>query len=243
MLRGVEWPEGWVERCRAEFDAVLDDFMARTPPTRGPNRYYMNVPAVEPFLTPLSEPRTNAVLAHMLGKEFVVENLGSDTPLGVGSEFQAFHQDGVQAEAPEMRRALGHRDQPLELDLPQRPDEPWTLIANVALAPVTAAEGPFEIVPFSQSLSVEETEQQLLEGKLVVEQVCPLSAGDVVLRNPHTVHRGSPALADGQPRPSLAYIYTRPSHFATWSLRTHSVSEHIVRELSPAAQHMLRMVP
>jgi hypothetical protein len=249
VLRGVRWPDGWLEHCRAEFDAVLEEFASRSPPTRGPARYYMNVPAVQPFLQPLSEPRTNAVLGRMLGEGFTVENMASDTPLGLGSVYQDFHQDGVSLEGAEMRRSLGHRaafhgnELPETLELPQRPDAPWTLIANVGLGAVSALDAPFEIVPCSQELSVEETELRLQAGQLHVEQVFPLSAGDVVIRNPHTVHRGSPAAVGAEPRPSLAYIYTRPSHFATWGLRTHAISERVVCELDPTAQRMLRMLP
>jgi hypothetical protein len=236
VLRGVEWPPGWLERCRDDFGTVLDAFAARSPPNRGPHRYYMNVPPVPPFLQPLSEPRTNAVVSRMLGEDFVVENLASDTPLGLGSAYQDFHQDGCSQEMVQTRHTLGHRSEALQLDLPQRMSTPWTLIANIGLEPVTAAEGPFEIVPYSHDLSVDVTERRLREGSLRVERLCPLAAGDVVIRNPHAVHRGSPATTAGRPRPGLAYIYTTSPCFATWGLRTHAVSERVVRELEPLTQ-------
>ena len=239
VLRGAMGGE-WAARCRTEFDAVLSDFAAHTEPNRGPARYYMNVPPVQPFLDPLAEPRTNAILGAMLGDDFVVENLASDTPLGTGSEAQLFHQDGVQL--PDIRLKLGHRTEPLELEAPQMPTAPWTLIANVALSDITEQDGPFMIVPGSQALSVEETERRLEAGTLALEPVCPMRAGDIFVRNPHCVHRGSASERDAR-RPMLAYIFTKPSHFASWSLRTHAISERVLGSLEPDVQRMLRMIP
>ena len=82
-------------------------------------------------------------------------------------------------------------EEPLELEAPQIPTEPWTLIANVALSDITEQDGPFMIVPGSQALSVEETERRLEAGTLALEPVCPMRAGDIFVRNPHCVHRGS----------------------------------------------------
>jgi hypothetical protein len=42
----------------------------------------MNVPPIQPFLGPLSEPRTNAILGAMLGEEFVVEKYGAPQTWG-----------------------------------------------------------------------------------------------------------------------------------------------------------------
>jgi hypothetical protein len=104
LLRGAMGTE-WVAATLREFSNVLNDFASRTRPNRGPRRYYMNVPPLPPFLGPLAEPRTHAVLEAMLGAGFVVENLASDTPMGVGSEAQALHQDGVQS--ADIRLKLG----------------------------------------------------------------------------------------------------------------------------------------
>ena len=90
--------------------------------------------------------------------------------------------------------------------------------------------------------SVEETERRLEEGTLALEPVCPMRAGDIFVRNPHCVHRGSASERDAR-RPMLAYIFTKPSHFASWSLRTHAISERVLGSLEPDVQRMLRMIP
>ena len=41
----------------------------------------------------------------------------------------------------------------------------------------------------------------------------------------------------------LAYVFTKPSHFASWSLRTHAISERVLGSLEPDVQRMLRMIP
>lgn len=128
--------EGYIDSARSTFLDVLDTFAATTEPNRGPARYYMNVPMAPPFLGPLEHPGIQAICEALLGEDVRVENLASDTPLGLGSSFQEFHRD------------CGND--------PKQEQDIWTLVVNINLSDVTADMGPFEIVPSTAHTDITE---------------------------------------------------------------------------------------
>lgn len=207
----------WLQRCQDEFLDVLDRFAARTEPNRGTRRYYMNVPPAEPFLAPLEHPDIVAVCSGYLGPDFVLENLGSDTPLGTGSDYQPLHRDQQSFE------------------------EIHSLVVNIALSEQTLEHGPFEIIPGTMEADLKETKKRLKAGQEQVLQLA-LKRGDFMIRDPRTLHRGSPSRSS-EPRPSLAYIFTKAKHSRIWGLQTKAISEEQATRLSPRAQEILAAIP
>ena len=210
---------GWVHTCHDAFMGVLRHFVAGTEPNRGPNRYYMNVPPAEPFLVPLEHPDILVVIEALLGEDFLLENLGSDTPLGVGATHQDYHRD------------TGND--------PQGAEDIWSLIANVALTDVTAADGPFEIVPGTAQGEIPDCLPVWPEKPVPVL----MKAGDVMIRDPRAVHRGSPSHSPSA-RPALAYIFVRAGRLNSWGLgRATPFAHDVVDRLSERGQRLLEGSP
>ena len=63
---------------------------------RGPYRHYIDLPAVLPFARVVSAPLVAAIVHRLLGPHAAADRLASDTPLGVGSVYQAVHLDVAQ---------------------------------------------------------------------------------------------------------------------------------------------------
>ncbi len=61
---------------------------------RGPGRYYVTLPFAEPFADPsiFADDDVMAVMELLLGKDIVMPQLATDTPLK-GSEYQDIHRD------------------------------------------------------------------------------------------------------------------------------------------------------
>ena len=211
----------WVGSTKDTFMDVLGRFASTTEPNRGPARYYMNVPMAPPFLTPLEHPGIQAVCEAVLGEGAVVENLASDTPLGLGSTFQEFHRD------------CGND--------PKEEREIWTLVVNVNLTDVSADMGPFEIVPTTAQTDIAEVaaafgqhdrstgEPLPFPGAEAAAEAAAAAApfpapvpllarkGDILIRDPRVVHRGTLSYST-EPRPALAYIFVPGDRANSWGL-------------------------
>lgn len=96
-------PPAWVDACAAAFHSRLDSHIARIgasdPATRnrGAHRHYIDLPLCTPFVEITDQPMLGAVLGRLFGQEAAAERFASDTPLGVGSEYQSVHLDVGQA--------------------------------------------------------------------------------------------------------------------------------------------------
>ena len=241
--------EGWLDSTREAFMGVLQRFADTTEPNRGPNRYYMNLPPTAPFLAPCEHPGIQQVLAAVLGDDFLVENLASDTPLGPGSAFQEFHRDG--GNDPQL---------PKGAEPPPGLDGVWTLVVNVNLDDVSDDMGPFEIVPGTPTTEIDSIAkahgQHTRDGETTVDAPANAAAaqrafpsrrltaakGDIIVRDNRIVHRGTRSTAeDARPRPALAYIYVRGDRGNSWGLgkgKNKRIHTEALSALSPRAQRM-----
>ena len=116
LLRGV-LPPAVVAEMRAAFEpelaALVEGRRPRKPneasgdgstpnrngypdgPNRGPERWFMSAELRQPYLAVLEAQPLLALMASVFGDEDVaLTNIGSDTPLGVGSIHQEWHQVG-----------------------------------------------------------------------------------------------------------------------------------------------------
>lgn len=227
---------------------MLQRFADTTEPNRGPNRYYMNVPMAPPFLGPCEHPGIQQVVGAVLGEDFLIENLASDTPLGPGSAFQEFHRDG--GNDPQL---------PKGAEPPPGLGGVWTLVVNVNLDDVSDDMGPFEIVPGTPTTDIASIAQahgqHTRQGEKIVEATDAAEArrkfpsrrltarkGDIVLRDNRVVHRGTPSTAkDAPPRPVLAYIFVRGDRGNSWGLgkgKNKRIHAGALATLSPQARRM-----
>ncbi|MFL5783251.1 MAG: phytanoyl-CoA dioxygenase family protein [Bacteriovoracaceae bacterium] len=191
--------------------------------SRGSNRYYVSFPFEMPFADPefYEDGDILAIVEGLVGKRFVMCQLASDTPLK-GSVYQDIHRD-----CPPLFPEEG-------IETPM-----FQLAVNFPLVDVTPENGPLEIIRGTHMLSRDQGLDLVESNKAKIEQL-EMKAGDVLIRDVRTLHRGTPNHTD-VPRPMVVLGYSR-----SW-LHRPEVSINIPREeyekLSPNAKAMLRFNP
>jgi ectoine hydroxylase-related dioxygenase (phytanoyl-CoA dioxygenase family) len=190
---------------------------------RGPGRYYVTLPFVEPFADPevYEDDDVLGVVRGLVGEDATLVQLATDTPL-LGSEYQDVHRD-----APPLFPEWG------------RETPPFQLAVNFPLVDVTLENGPFEVARATHMLSKEEGLRRIEAGSARLEPLL-LRAGDVMIRDVRGLHRGTPNRTR-VPRPMVVVGYSR-----RWLLRP-EVSIRVPRAalgtLSERARYLLRFNP
>ena len=213
------------EKWNEAFLPLLNEHVKRkgTLENRGAERYYVTLPFDNPFAdeTVFADPDVLAIVERLLGKDFTMVQLATDTPL-LGSDYQDIHRD-----APPL--------------FPELIDETpaFQLAVNFPLVNVTPENGPFEVARGTHRVAKEEGLRMIESGAAPLEPVC-LNLGDVMIRDVRGLHRGTPNTTD-EPRPMVVIGYSR-----RWLFRP-EVSIHIPRDvwekLSGRSQYMLRFNP
>jgi ectoine hydroxylase-related dioxygenase (phytanoyl-CoA dioxygenase family) len=192
VLRRLLDPALMEEWARA-FAAVIADRSHR-PGGLAPReqaRYYVTLPWEAPFANPevFAHPAILAVLERVLGSKFVMVQLGADTPL-YGSEYQPIHRDFPPLFSDEFITPL------------------YALAVNFPLVEVTKDRAPFEMARGTHRMPKADGLARLARGELAMERFL-MKPGDVMIRSPLALHRGTPNLTD-TPRPMVVVGYVRP---------------------------------
>jgi ectoine hydroxylase-related dioxygenase (phytanoyl-CoA dioxygenase family) len=220
ILRGVFAPS-LVERWAQAFQALFAERQAR-PGGLAPReqaRYYLTLPWTAPFADEavFANPAILGVLNRVFPQEYAMVQLGADVPLK-GSDYQEIHRDY----------------RPLFTDATVTPL--YALAVNFPLVDVTSENGPFEQARGTHLLPREEALQKVASGEIPMETF-PLQRGDVMIRTPLALHRGTPNRTDA-PRPMVVMGYVMH-----W-LHTPKVDLTLPRDyydrLPPNLQKMLR---
>jgi ectoine hydroxylase-related dioxygenase (phytanoyl-CoA dioxygenase family) len=158
---------------------------------RGPSRYYVTLPFVEPFADPeiFENDVIMAIVEKLVGKDGVMCQLATDTPLE-GSDYQEIHRD-TQLLFPETGKET----------------PPYQLAVNFPLVDVTLENGPFEVARGTHMLSKAEGLEMIESGQVKIEPIC-LKRGDVMIRDVRHLHRGTPNHTS-TPRPMVVIGYSR----------------------------------
>jgi ectoine hydroxylase-related dioxygenase (phytanoyl-CoA dioxygenase family) len=191
--------------------------------SRGSNRYYVTFPFTMPFADPtiFEDPDILAILEQLVGKDFVMCQLASDTPT-LGSDFQSIHRDCPPL-FPE-----------LETETPM-----YQLALNFPLVDVTKDNGPLDIIRGTHMMTREQGMELVDQGKAKIESIA-MDLGDVMIRDVRTLHRGTPNRTQ-EPRPMVVIGYSR-----SWLHRPEvsiDIPRHEFEKLSDTAKHMLRNNP
>lgn len=219
------FPPSILTAWREAFSPLLEDHIKREGhlANRGPSRYYVTLPFAAPFAEPrlFEDEDLLAILEHLVGKDFVMCQLATDTPL-LGSEYQDVHRD-----TPPLFPEWG------------RETPPYQLAVNFPLVDMTPENGPVEIARGTHMMSREEGLKRLEAGEVALEPVL-MRLGDVMIRDVRGLHRGTPNRSR-TPRPMVVIGYSR-----RWLFRP-EVSIRIPRAtldtLSKRARHLLRFNP
>jgi hypothetical protein len=208
-----------VETCRQAFWPLLLAYLdaQREAPNRGPHRHFLPMPFNPPCFAPefFFDKDVLSIVRGAMDDRVVADQWGCDMPLR-GSEFQAAHVD--------YRRPL-FAERP-ELELP-----PYMLVLSFGLVPVTLADGPLEIAPGTHRMAREQASEISLRP-------VPLDLGDVLIRHPWALHRGSPNITD-TPRALVSIRYVR-RWYADESREVQPIPRTVWEALTPEQRSVMR---
>jgi len=170
-------PRPLVDDCRAAVWPVLLAHVARHEPNRGPHRHYFPMPFEPPCFTPelFFDDVVLGIVRGAMDDRVVADQWGCDVPLQ-GSGYQGVHADYAR---PLFGEAPG-------LALP-----PYMLMVSFGLSRIRRDDGPIEIAPGTHRLPRGEALRAVEAGEIQLQPV-EMEVGDVLIRHPWALHRGSP---------------------------------------------------
>jgi ectoine hydroxylase-related dioxygenase (phytanoyl-CoA dioxygenase family) len=215
-----------VNEMAARFEPLLQTRISHGNPDRGPNRFYVTLPFVEPFADQsyFADPFLLEILDGVVGSDSVMCQLAADVPLK-GSDYQTVHRDteGLFHELPEYVETPAYQ---LALNFP------LCDILDDAIGPLQIAKGTHRMTSYEQN--------ELIESNTVPLEALYMKKGDAILRDVRGLHRGTPNTTD-TPRPMVVVGYSRK-----WLRRPEvglKIPQSVYAELSSEAKHLLRYEP
>lgn len=224
ILRG-HFATSQIEACRDAFWPRLFAYLKihGNDPNRGTHRHFLPMPF---------EPRSfipdfffdNDVLRIMRGvmdDRVVADQWGCDVSVR-GSDYQGIHVDYQRplfGEAP-------------DLSLPV-----YMLVVSFGLLRITLESGPIEIAPGTHRMPRREALRAVEAGEIEMQSV-PLEIGDVFIRHPWALHRGSPNTTN-TPRALACVRYVR-RWYVDNSREVDSLPHTVWESLTPEQQSVMR---
>jgi hypothetical protein len=188
-------PKCAVIACREAFWPILLKYIEDNEhhPNRGPHRHYLPMPFDSPCFAPefFFDKTILDVIHAAMGSRVVADQWGCDVPVW-GSEYQSFHVD--------FRR-------PLFEEAPDLSVPPYLLVVSFGLVDIEAKNGPIEIAVGTHRMAREVAMRTIETGECEVHPVL-LEVGDLFIRHPWALHRGTPNLTD-TPRALASVRYAR----------------------------------
>jgi ectoine hydroxylase-related dioxygenase (phytanoyl-CoA dioxygenase family) len=114
------------------------------------------------------------------------------------------------------------------------------LVVSFGLIEITTAHGPIEIAPGTHRMLRTAALESVKAGEIPLKPI-PLKIGDVLIRHPWAVHRGTPNTTD-TPRALATIRYVR-RWYADNSRDVNSVPLWLWRTFTPEQQSILRFPP
>jgi hypothetical protein len=192
-------PAGAIGACREAFWPTLLSYLRRHEhePNRGTHRHFLPMSFDPPCFARefFFDAGILEIVRGAMDRRVVADQWGCDVPLR-GSEHQAFHVD---------------YQRPLFEEAPGLPLPPYMLAVSFALVPVTAANGPMEIAPGTHRMP-RPAAMRAVECGESERCAVTLEVGDVLIRHPWTLHRGTPNTT-GTPRALVTIRYVRRWYF------------------------------
>jgi hypothetical protein len=212
-----------IERARESVWPRLMAHIGAHEPNRGACRHFFPLPFDPACFTPdfFFDPEVLAVVAATIGDRVVADQWGCDVALH-GSEHQGLHVD--------------YRN-PLFAEAPDLTVPAYMLVVSFGLVPITLDNGPIEIVPGTHRLTRADAARSAEAGDAGATPV-PLDLGDVLIRHPWALHRGSPNTT-ATPRALASIRYVR-RWYTDSSRDVAPLSRSVLDSLTPAQQAMMR---
>jgi hypothetical protein len=213
-----------VEACRRAFwPRLLTHLNKGSAPNRGPHRYFFAMPFEPPIFTPqfFFDDDVLCIVRGLMDDRIVADQWSCDVPLR-GSEYQEFHVDYQRPLFPEVP----------DLALPA-----YALVVSFGLVRIGRENGPIEIAPGTHRMTRMEG-LRAVEGGQIGLQAVPMDIGDVLIRHPRALHRGTPNATD-VPRALATIRYVR-RWYADASRDVDDVPSATYESLTADQQGMMR---
>jgi hypothetical protein len=221
----AHFPTPLIDACRNAFWPKLLEYLDShgESPNRGPNRHFLPMPSDPPCFAPefFFDAGVLSVVRGAMDDRVVADQWGCDLPLR-GSDYQQFHAD---------------YQRPLFAESPDLPLPPYMLTASFGLVRITAENGPIDIAPGTHRMPRNEALRSVESGETEIEAVA-LEVGDVLIRHPWALHRGTPNTT-AIPRPLVTIRYVR-RWYADNSREVNPIPHALWESLAPEEQSTLR---
>jgi hypothetical protein len=192
-------------------------------PNRGINRYFLPMPFERPCFAPefFFDKDVLYITQQLMGDRIVADQWSCDVPIK-GSEYQNIHVD--------FQRELFSESPDLQLP-------PYILIVSFGLATINSMNGAIEIASGTHRMNRKQAFRAVEAGEIKMEPIS-LEAGDVLIRHPWALHRGTPNLTE-TPRALISIRYVR-HWYCDNSREVNSIPVSVWESLSTEQQSMMR---
>lgn len=214
-----------IQRCRAAFWPILLDYLNlnRDSPNRGEHRHFLAMPFDPPCFAPefFFDAAALDIVHGVMGDRVVADQWGCDVPLR-GSTHQQPHVDYKH---------------PLFAEAPDLPLPTYMLVVSFGLIDIYPEHGPIEIAPATHRMPRSQALRSVENGEIALQPVT-LDLGDVLIRHPWALHRGTPNVSD-TPRALLTIRYVR-HWYADDSRDVSAIPAAVWQSLTPEQQSIMR---
>jgi ectoine hydroxylase-related dioxygenase (phytanoyl-CoA dioxygenase family) len=214
-----------VEACRKAFWPILMDYLEThaEEPNRGLYRHFLPMPFDLPCFSPefFFDAKVLNIVRAAMDDRIVADQWGCDVPLR-GSIHQSLHGDYKRplfAEAPDLLLPI------------------YMLVVSFGLIEITPEYGPIQIAPGTHRAPRSEARRTVESAEIELQSV-PLALGDVLIRNPLALHRGTPNKT-GTPRPLVTIRYVR-HWYVDQSRPVNPIPRFVWQRLTPEQQSVMR---
>jgi ectoine hydroxylase-related dioxygenase (phytanoyl-CoA dioxygenase family) len=224
ILRG-HFARPLLDACRDAFWPVLLGYLGSHghEPNRGAHRHFLPMPFTPPCFAPsfFFDDEVLRLVRSALGDRVVADQWGCDAPVN-GSEYQGTHAD---------------YQRPLFEEVPDLPLPPYMLLVSFGLVPIMAENGPIEIAPGTHRMPRADALRAIDTGEIELRAV-PLALGDVLIRHPWALHRGTPNTTS-LPRALVTIRYVR-RWYADSSRDVEALPRAVWESLTPEERTLMR---
>jgi hypothetical protein len=188
------FPPRLIEACRQAFwPRLLTYLNSGHESNRGPHRHFLAMPFESPIFAPefFFDDAVLSIVRGLMDERVVADQWGCDVPLR-GSEYQGAHVDYQHSLFPETP----------DLVLPA-----YAMVVSFGLIQIAKEHGPIEIAPGTHRMKRTDALMAVEAGEIDMQTVS-LEIGDVLIRHPWALHRGTPNTTD-VPRALATIRYVR----------------------------------
>lgn len=214
-----------IQGCREAFWPILLDYVERNhdKPNRGENRHFLAMPFEPPCFAPefFFDAELLNIIRGAMDDCVIADQWGCDAPVQ-GSKHQDFHVD---------------YQRPLFPEVPNLSVPIYMLVVNFGLMDITKEHGPIEIAPGTHRMSRAEALRSITNREIETQAVT-LNSGDVLIRHPWALHRGTPNATD-IPRALLTIRYVR-HWYADCSREVNKIPFGVWQSLTPEQKSIMR---